>query len=288
MNIIKGTLFTEVYKSFLSKVTDDMYMQLSKEDTYEILRQLLLSAIPSFEFPRQNLKYQLVKTQNQEQQNQIFIFEWAFINKLTQQEINVLSTYMVVEWIGQQLASVENVRMKYSGPDFKFTSQANHIHKLIQLEKEYQRKGFHLQRLYKRRKVDAKGIYRSTFRDIMQQPIVYQEAVENLNENQVDVKDNLTLTKGESSSFDLVFTDLQNTNITNIIFSVKTKESDVDYIFQKTLSNNEIIIIDNSKYRIEITPQDTQFLATDTYYYDLKLTLASDTYAVMTGVLVLK
>ena len=44
---------------------------------------------------------------------------------------------MVVEWIGQQLASVENVRMKYSGPDFKFTSQANHIHKLIQLEKEY-------------------------------------------------------------------------------------------------------------------------------------------------------
>ena len=30
MNIIKGTLFTEVYKSFLSKVTDDMYMQLMK------------------------------------------------------------------------------------------------------------------------------------------------------------------------------------------------------------------------------------------------------------------
>jgi len=44
---------------------------------------------------------------------------------------------MVAEWIGQQLASVENVRMKYSGADFKFTSQANHIQKLTQLKKEY-------------------------------------------------------------------------------------------------------------------------------------------------------
>ena len=30
---------------------------------------------------------------------------------------------------GQQLASVENTRMKYSGSDFKFTSQANHMAK---------------------------------------------------------------------------------------------------------------------------------------------------------------
>jgi hypothetical protein len=36
--------------------------------------------------------------------------------------MNILATYMVVEWLGQQLASVENIRMKYSGSDFKFTS----------------------------------------------------------------------------------------------------------------------------------------------------------------------
>jgi len=41
---------------------------------------------------------------------------------------------MVVEWISQQLASIENTRMKYSGSDFKFTSQANHIQKLQKLK----------------------------------------------------------------------------------------------------------------------------------------------------------
>jgi hypothetical protein len=59
--------------------------------------------------------------------------------------------------------------MKYSGSDVKFTSQANHMQKLLQLKKDYEREGFHLQRLYKRRKVDEKGIYRSTFGDLMKE-----------------------------------------------------------------------------------------------------------------------
>jgi hypothetical protein len=57
--------------------------------------------------------------------------------------------------------------MKYSGSDFKFTSQANHMQKLLQLKKDYEREGFHLQRLYKRRIQDANGIMRSTFGTIM-------------------------------------------------------------------------------------------------------------------------
>ena len=57
--------------------------------------------------------------------------------------------------------------MKYSGSDFKFTSQANHMSKLLAAKKEYERVGFHLQRLYKRRKADTNGIMRSTMRDIM-------------------------------------------------------------------------------------------------------------------------
>ena len=69
---------------------------------------------------------------------------------------------MIVEWLSQQLASIENTRMKYSGSDFKFTSQANHMHKVLQLKKDYEREGFHLQRLYKRRIADNTGIMRST------------------------------------------------------------------------------------------------------------------------------
>jgi hypothetical protein len=58
--------------------------------------------------------------------------------------------------------------MKYSGSDFKFTSQANHMSKLLTLKKDYEREGFHLQRLYKRRLKDEDGIMRSTFDTIMQ------------------------------------------------------------------------------------------------------------------------
>ena len=77
---------------------------------------------------------------------------------------------MIVEWLSFQLASVENARMKYSGSDFKFTSQANHMQKLLQLKKDYERQGFHLQRLYKRRKSDEYGIMKSTF-DIIMTPL---------------------------------------------------------------------------------------------------------------------
>jgi hypothetical protein len=60
--------------------------------------------------------------------------------------------------------------MKYSGTDFKFTSQANHMQKLLTIKKDYEREGFHLQRLYKRRLADENGIYKSTLGDVMNVP----------------------------------------------------------------------------------------------------------------------
>lgn len=156
------TSFETVYNLFLSKITDDMYMELTEEDTKKMLRLLLNSAIPMFEFPRKPLTIHLPDEENPEE---------CFENDLTQEEANILATYMIVQWIGQQLASIENTRMKYSGSDFKFTSQANHIAKLQSMKKEYERMGFHLQRLYKRRKVDSNGIYRSTMHTIMETPV---------------------------------------------------------------------------------------------------------------------
>ena len=49
------TSFASVYSRFLGKITDDMYVELTPEDTIKDLRNLLLDAIPSFEFPRINL-----------------------------------------------------------------------------------------------------------------------------------------------------------------------------------------------------------------------------------------
>lgn len=47
--------------------------------------------------------------------------------------------------------------MKYSGSDFKMTSQANHLSKLMSLLEESRRDSFHMQRLYKRRKWTSEG-----------------------------------------------------------------------------------------------------------------------------------
>lgn len=151
-----------------------MYLQLNQLDTFRLLEQLLLSAIEKFEFPRVDLQdYQLLGVsdvrfytgvESNNERVQAIVYEGGWFNTfLKYEEINILAIYMVVEWIGQQLASIENTRMKYSGSDYKLTSQANHMNKLIQLKKEYEREGFHLQRLYKRRIADKNGIMRSTF-----------------------------------------------------------------------------------------------------------------------------
>ena len=148
------TTFKEIYDSFLGKITDDMYLELTQEDTEKMLFELFEKSLHFFEFPRVD-----IYNYNME------LEEYNIV--LSREEINIISTYMVVCWLGQQLASVENVRMKYSGSDFKFTSQANHMAKIQAMRKEYEREGFHLQRLYKRRKADEKGIMKSTFDSIM-------------------------------------------------------------------------------------------------------------------------
>lgn len=149
------TALQSIYDEFLSSITDDMYMELTEAETSAMLFELFKSALPWFEFPRFNLYDYDIDLE-------------AYNPTLTQEEIKIISIYMIVEWIGQQLATIELIRMKYSGSDFKFTSQANHMHKLKDMQKEYERKGFHLQRLYKRRKADNQGIMRSTFGSIME------------------------------------------------------------------------------------------------------------------------
>jgi len=47
--------------------------------------------------------------------------------------------------------------MKYSGADFKMTSQANHLAKLLNLKTENHRENIHAQRLYKRRRYGHDG-----------------------------------------------------------------------------------------------------------------------------------
>ena len=185
-----NTPFSIIYDSFLSKITDDMYMELTELDTFRMLEELLLSAIHKFEFPRFDItNYELDEVEdvrtydgmdsNNEEVDAIIYSGGHFNVLLTAEEVNIIATYMIVEWLGQQLASVENTRMKYSGSDFKFTSQANHMAKILTLKTDYEREGFHLQRLYKRRIADEDGIMRSTFDTIMKESPQGRKGIEN-------------------------------------------------------------------------------------------------------------
>jgi hypothetical protein len=49
------TQFSAVYNRFLGKITDDLYLELTPEDTLRDLQNLLIDAIPGFEFPRKDL-----------------------------------------------------------------------------------------------------------------------------------------------------------------------------------------------------------------------------------------
>ena len=144
------TQFSSVYNRFLGKITDDMYMELTPEDTVKDLRNLLIDAVPNFEFPRKSLEYVIVDDENETDSS-------YFMSELSSEEINILALLMMNSWLQRQVTTIENIRMKYSGTDFKMTSQANHLGKLLTLQAETQRQSHHMQRLYKRRKADADG-----------------------------------------------------------------------------------------------------------------------------------
>lgn len=155
------TPFIEIYRLFEAKATDDMYMEMTREETENAMYSFLIQAIPFFEFPRNDLE------DYEADENGHFHFNC----KVTNEEKNILAVYMLANWFTQQLATVDLTRMKYSGQDFKFTSQANHISKLAQLKEKYEKEGFHLQRVYKRRGRDSKGSRYATVGNLMESSI---------------------------------------------------------------------------------------------------------------------
>ena len=182
-----GTPFTDVYNRFLGKITDDMYVELTPQDTIKDLRNMIIDAIPGFEFPRHNLYDYKIETEVKDEDKvltddfilgllwdempedslnatpRVMVEKSSFAAELTSEEINILAILMMCAWVQRQVTSIENIRMKYSGSDFKLTSQANHLAKMVSLLKDCRTQSHHMQRLYKRRKIIDNGEYRSNW-----------------------------------------------------------------------------------------------------------------------------
>jgi hypothetical protein len=138
------TQFSAVYNRFLGQITDDLYLELTPEDTLKDMQNLLLNAIPGFEFPRKNLYDYTIEVReiketdlvpddfvlgvvwgdlkNTLETPNVLVDKSRFNVELTPEEINILALLMKQGWVQRQVTSIENTRMKYSGSDFKMTS----------------------------------------------------------------------------------------------------------------------------------------------------------------------
>ncbi len=110
-----ATSFQDVYDVFLSKVeTDDWmateYWDIVKKDW----KMLLDAAIMRFRYPHISLDYD-VKAE-------------SFNETLTNDEIQILASFMKYEWLSRCVNTWDNIRHLYSTKDF---SQANYLDKLI-------------------------------------------------------------------------------------------------------------------------------------------------------------
>lgn len=180
------TLFCEVYCKFLNKITDDMYLELTYQDTIKLLKSMLITAIVNFRYPKINIRdYYLSNCDcitcdrncfdeiNKKTLNEDFkeycdcsscltigydlkhLDHWNI--KIGIDEIEILATIMKIDWLEQQINTKEILKMRPSSSDFELPSQANHIAKLTNWYNQSVIQLKNLQELYHRRKIDEKG-----------------------------------------------------------------------------------------------------------------------------------
>ena len=128
-----GTPFKEVNAAFLARIEQNEW-DLLKDVAYleRDWLEFMKMAIARFMFPRVSLEL------DNEQE--------CFVEELSQAEIQFLAVLMKNEWLKRCLASWRLIQQQYHTKDFEFLSQANHMAKILSIQKDYERKGFHLQR----------------------------------------------------------------------------------------------------------------------------------------------
>ena len=105
-----------VYDAFLGKMLDDEWANWYEEDIQEDWKSLLFAALPWFKFPRTSLDIVVDDEDGAEK----------FEADLSNEEIQIIATYMKCEWLNRTILTWENVKPLYEERDF---SQANLLSK---------------------------------------------------------------------------------------------------------------------------------------------------------------
>lgn len=149
-----GTPFYAIYCRFLSKITDDLYLEWTLEDTFKNLESIFLDILPRFEWPKFPLYHYSTQAIGMVAADGSVVSYGKYLVDLTLEEVDIFAGLMGIEWINRQIMTVNLIRMKYSSKDFQFTSQANHIEKLLNTKRQFEQDNKRMQRMYQRRSIN--------------------------------------------------------------------------------------------------------------------------------------
>lgn len=125
------TSLDTVYKAYLAKILDDEYGYWSEEEIKQDMRDILDAALPHFKFPRVDLT----------------ITDESFVGDLSNDEIQIIATFMQCEWANRTVMNWENLKPLYEEKDF---SHANLLDKLRDMLEYATKRAEKLERNYYR------------------------------------------------------------------------------------------------------------------------------------------
>ena len=96
---------------------------------------------------------------------------------------------------------------------------------------------------------------------------------------------NFTPKKGDQLSFTITF--ITDVNFDSMEMGVKKDYTDEDFVLLKTLGNG-ITKLDNKKYQVIITSQETNLLNFDSYVYDIRTRSGNDIKTPLSGRIMIK
>lgn len=119
---------SDVFDSFLGKISDYTFLNVSDEDLEKDLHKYLRTSCAKFHQCKKSLILNNDRTE--------------FKDHLSYFEVEILSKLMVVEYMHPQILSSETIRQSLSDGDFKIYSQSAHLRELNllyrQMKKESQ------------------------------------------------------------------------------------------------------------------------------------------------------
>jgi len=128
-----STPYSDIYKKFLTDIKDDSLLDFTVEERMEILDGLLKKSISRFKACQTDL---LDRTERIPATKTTPAVEGQFNQDLTEEETNILATIMRKYWLNDKIYNLELLQQKMTSKDWKLTSQAGHLLRLIALNQE--------------------------------------------------------------------------------------------------------------------------------------------------------